>query len=364
LSNTFGSFLKVTTFGESHGGAVGAVIDGFPPQIPLSEEMIQVQLDRRRPGQNSISTPRNESDTVKIISGVENGITLGTPITLVVENRDKRPGDYCAETKVPRPSHADYTYLMKYGVKASSGGGRASARETVGRVAAGAAAEIFLRDRFGVEIVGFVSSVGNISAQISDMSYITRSIVDENPVRCPDSHIAELMEALIHEVKEEGDSIGGIVTCVCKNVPAGWGEPVFYKLEAALGAAMLSIPAVKGFEIGSGFEGAAMRGSEHNDLFVKKNHGDKAILGTLTNRSGGVLGGISNGEPICFRTAFKPAATISKEQITADYQGNETVLKSTGRHDPCVVHRAVPVVESMTALVLADTALMQMARRG
>ena len=350
--------MKVTTFGESHGGAVGAVLDGFPSQIPLSEDMIQIQLDRRRPGQSSISTPRNESDTVKIISGVENGITLGTPITLVVENRDKRPGDYSAENTIPRPSHADYTYLMKYGVKASSGGGRASARETVGRVAAGAAAEIFLKNRFGAEIVGFVSSVGEIKADISDYNALTRSIVDANPVRCPDPKSAKLMEELIHKVKDEGDSIGGIITCVCKNVPAGWGEPVFYKLEAALGAAMLSIPAVKGFEIGSGFDGAAMRGSEHNDLFVRKNNG----IGTLTNRSGGVQGGISNGELIYFRVAFKPVATISKEQKTTDYQGNETVLKSTGRHDPCVVHRAVPVVESMAALVLADMALMQTAR--
>jgi len=359
LSNTFGNFLKVTTFGESHGGAVGAVIDGFPSQIPLSEKEIQVQLDRRRPGQSSISTPRSESDTVKIISGVENGITLGTPITLVVENKDKRPDDYSGDNKIPRPSHADYTYMMKYGIKASSGGGRASARETVGRAAAGAAAEIFLKNRFGIEIVGFVSSVGNINAQISDINVLTRSIVDASPVRCPDPQSAKLMEDFIHKVKDEGDSTGGIVTCICKNVPAGWGEPVFYKLEAALGAAMLSIPAVKGFEIGSGFKSAAMRGSEHNDLFIRKNNG----IGTLTNRSGGVLGGISNGEPIYFRAAFKPVATISKEQITVDYEGNETVLKSTGRHDPCVVHRAVPVVESMAALVLADMALMQTARQ-
>ncbi|MDR2727880.1 MAG: chorismate synthase, partial [Chitinispirillales bacterium] len=313
----------------------------------------------RRPGQSSISTPRNESDTVKIISGVENGVTLGTPIALVIENKDKRQSDYSGENTIPRPSHADYTYMMKYGVKASSGGGRASARETVGRVAAGAAAEILLKNRFGVEIVGFVSSVGEISAQISDYGAITRSMVDANPVRCPDSKSAKLMEELIHKVKDEGDSIGGVVTCVCKNVPAGWGEPVFYKLEAALGSAMLSIPAAKGFEIGSGFEGAAMRGYQHNDMFIRKNN---AMIGTLTNRSGGVQGGISNGELIYFRTAFKPVATINREQITADYNGNETVLKSTGRHDPCVVHRAVPVIESMAALVLADMALMQAAR--
>ncbi|MDR0307953.1 MAG: chorismate synthase [Chitinispirillales bacterium] len=366
MSNTFGNCFKVTTFGESHGAAVGAVIDGFPPSIPISEKDIQPQLDRRRPGQSSISTQRNEADLVEILSGVENGLSLGTPITLVVKNKDKRPGDYAQDDTVPRPSHADYTYLMKYGIKADSGGGRASGRETIGRVAAGAAAEIFLRKNFGTEIVGFVSSVGKINAKGIDFNTVTRVMVDENPVRCPDLDAAKLMEELIHEVKNEGDSIGGVITCVCKGVPAGWGEPVFGKLEAALGAAMLSIPACKGFEIGSGFEGAAMRGSEHNDLFVRRdqrNMTDRSSpLRTLTNRSGGVQGGISNGELIYFRVPFKPAATISRDQKTADYQGNEIVLKSKGRHDPCVVHRAVPVVESMAALVLADMALGQAMR--
>jgi len=376
VSSTFGNYLRVTTFGESHGHAVGAVLDGFPANISLMEADIQAQLDRRRPGQSSITTPRCESDTLRILSGVENGKTLGTPIALVVENTDHRPRDY-STVAIPRPSHADYTYMMKYGVAASSGGGRASARETVGRVAAGAAAEIFLRERFGVEIVAFVSSVGGISAPVSydtgtpadnsvdengvnpiDINIITKDGVDRNPVRCPDPQSAKLMEDLIRNVRDDGDSIGGVVTCVCRRVPAGWGEPVFQKLEAQLAQAMMSIPASRGFETGAGFASAAMRGSEHNDLFVKKQNG----LGTLTNRSGGIQGGISNGEPIYFRVAFKPTATIGREQITADYQGNAAALKPKGRHDPCVLPRAVPIVESMAALVLADMALAQAAR--
>ena len=371
MSSTFGHYLRVTTFGESHGRAVGAVVDGLPSNIPMSEGAIQAQLDRRRPGQSALTTPRSESDTLRILSGVENGRTLGTPIALVVENTDQRPGDYAAPA-VPRPSHADYTYMAKYGVAAASGGGRASARETVGRVAAGAAAEIFLRGRFGVEIVAFVSSVGEIRAPVRDgagalvsaadayrdvdINTVTREMVDRNPVRCPDEKSAERMEKLIMEVKAGGDSVGGVVTCVCRRVPAGWGEPVFQKLDAMLAQAMMSIPASRGFEIGSGFAGTAMRGSDHNDMFVKKPGG----LGTITNRSGGVQGGISNGEPIYFRVAFKPTATIGREQVTADYDGNETTLKPAGRHDPCVLPRAVPVVEAMAALVLADMAIAQM----
>ena len=376
MSSTFGNYLRVTTFGESHGKAVGAVLDGFPANIPLTEADIQIQLDRRRPGQSSITTPRCESDILRILSGVEDGKTLGTPIAFVVENSDQRPNDYSTNA-LPRPSHADYTYMMKYGITASSGGGRASARETVGRVAAGAAAEIFLRGRFGVEIVAFVSSVGGISAPVRydtntpmdnlvdknfvnpiDINTINRGCVDQNPVRCPDPQSAKLMEELIKSVKDDGDSIGGVVSCVCRGVPAGWGEPVFQKLEAQLAQAMMSIPAAKGFEIGAGFASEAMRGSKHNDLFIKKPTG----LGTQTNRSGGIQGGISNGEPIYFRVAFKPTATIGKEQKTADYQGSETILKPAGRHDPCVLPRAVPVVESMAALVLADMALAQAAR--
>jgi chorismate synthase len=375
LSSTFGNYLRVTTFGESHGGAVGAVIDGFPANIPLTAGVIQIQLDRRRPGQSSITTQRDEADTVEILSGVENGRSLGTPIALVVKNKDQRPNDYAITNTIPRPSHADYTYMIKYGVTAKSGGGRASARETVGRVAAGAAAEIFLREKFGVEIVAFVSSTGDVSVGVDsgcsvnsgdsssknriDINTITRDIVDRNPIRCPDPQAAESMEKLIKRVRDDGDSIGGVITCVCRNVPAGWGEPVFQKLEAMLAQAMMSIPAAKGFEIGSGFAGAAMRGSEHNDPFTRGGGQcpPAAPLATKTNNSGGIQGGISNGAPIYFRVAFKPTATIGKEQITTDYQGNETVLKSAGRHDPCVTPRAVPVVESMAAIVLADMAL-------
>ena len=369
MSNVFGQNLRVTTFGESHGGAVGAVIDGFPANIELAEETIQTQLDRRRPGQSAITTRRGEADAVKIVSGIEDGRTLGTPIAMIVENKDHRPGDYASTSGIPRPSHADYTYRMKYGINAKSGGGRASARETIGRVAAGAAAEIFLREKFGVEIVAFVSSIGSIRAPVIsnpdadlindrnisgiNINSVTRGVVDQNPVRCPDQLSAALMEKLITQARDEGDSVGGVITCVCRNVPPGWGEPVFGKLEAVLAQAMMSIPAAKGFEIGSGFAGASMRGSEHNDPFVMKN----GRLGTKTNNSGGIQGGISNGEPIYFGIAFKPTATIEKEQITADYQGNETVLKSSGRHDPCVLPRAVPIVESMAALVLADMAL-------
>jgi chorismate synthase len=358
MSSTFGSCLRVTTFGESHGRSVGAVVDGLPAGIPLAGADIQAQLDRRRPGQSAITTPRGEADAVEILSGVEGGRTLGTPVALVVANRDKRPGDYDSIKNVPRPSHADYAYRAKYGICASSGGGRASARETVGRVAAGAVAEAFLRERHGVEIVAFVSSVGSVRENGVNLDTVARAAVDAYPVRCPAPDSAKAMETAILGAMGEGDSIGGVITCVCRNVPAGWGEPVFQKLEAMLAMAMLSIPAAKGFEIGVGFAGAAMRGSEHNDIFIKKQNG----LGTLTNMSGGIQGGISNGEPVYFRTAFKPTATIARPQTTADYDGNETVLKPAGRHDPCVVPRAVPVVESMAAIVLADMALAQSAR--
>jgi chorismate synthase len=371
LSSTFGNYLRVTTFGESHGGAAGAIVDGFPANIPLTAGDIQIQLDRRRPGQSSITTQRDETDTVEILSGVDNGRTLGTPIALIVKNKDQRPSDYASTNNIPRPSHADYTYMMKYGITAQSGGGRASARETIGRVAAGAAAEIFLREKFGVEIVAFVSATGNISIDTNsnaiDINTITRSIVDQTPVRCPDTQTAKSMEELIRQVRDNGDSIGGIITCVCRNVPAGWGEPVFQKLEATLAQAMMSIPAAKGFELGAGFAGAKMRGSEHNDLFIRQHTHTRRgelcspALTTKTNNSGGIQGGISNGEPIYFRVAFKPTATIGKEQITADYQGNETILKSAGRHDPCVTPRAVPVVESMAAIVLMNMALAQAA---
>ncbi len=359
MSSTFGTLFRVTTFGESHCTGVGAVVDGCPPGMALSEEDIQRQLDRRRPGQSKMATERQEADRVSIVSGVELGRTLGTPIALVVPNKDQRPGDYGEMAKVPRPSHADYTYEMKYGVRASSGGGRASARETIGRVAAGAIAEKYLKEAFGVEIVAWVSAVGSVDCPEIDLERITRDEVDATVVRCPDAAAAAAMEAEVLRARGDRDSVGGVVSCVCRNVPAGLGEPVFDKLEAKLAQAMLSLPAAKGFEIGSGFSGARMRGSAHNDPFVKK--GDR--LGTLTNFSGGVQGGISNGEPIWFRVPFKPVATIGRAQRTVDMQGEEVVLEAKGRHDPCVVPRAVPIVEAMAALVLVDLLLRQQMRR-
>ena len=358
MSSTFGTLFRVTTFGESHGKGVGAVVDGCPPGLAISEKDIQPQLDRRRPGQTHLTTDREEADRVIILSGVENGRALGTPIAMSVANKDQRPGDYAQMQSIPRPSHADYTYQMKYGIRTSSGGGRSSARETIGRVAAGAIAEKFLYQDNGIEIVAWVSSVGTITAGVIDENVITRTEVDKTPVRCPSQAEAEQMMQAIMAAKEAKDSLGGIVSCVCRNVPAGLGEPVFDKLEACLAQAMLSIPATKGFEIGSGFGGTRMTGSQHNDPFEKKG----VRLGTATNYSGGVQGGISNGEPIFFRVAFKPPATIGKAQNTADFEGKNTILEARGRHDPCVVPRAVPIVESMAALVIADLALQQRMR--
>jgi chorismate synthase len=359
MSSSIGTVFRVTTFGESHGKGVGAVIDGCPPGLALSEKDIQPQLDRRRPGQSRLTTDRDETDRVTILSGVENGRTLGTPVALCVANRDQKPGDYASMQSIPRPSHADYTYQIKYGIRASSGGGRSSARETVGRVAAGAIAEKFLFEDYGVEIVAWVSSVGTITASQIDETRITRKQVDETVVRCPNKQDADLMVQSITEAKEAKDSLGGIITCVCRNVPAGLGEPVFDKMEARLAQAMMSIPATKGFEIGSGFSGTRMTGSEHNDPFVKRGN----RLGTRTNYSGGIQGGISNGEPILLRVAFKPPATIGQAQRTVDFNGNETTLEAKGRHDPCVVPRAVPIVECMAALVIADMALRQRSRK-
>lgn len=356
MSSTFGTLFKVTTFGESHGKAVGAVVDGCPANLQLTEADIQPQLNRRRPGQSTITTPRDEADTVTILSGTENGITLGTPVALSVNNRDQRPADYGDTASVPRPSHADYTYLMKYGVRASSGGGRASARETIGRVAAGAIAEKWLKSRFGqVSIVAYVSSVSKITAPDLTASPLTRELVDANLVRCPDMATAQKMITAIEQARDEKDSLGGTVTCICRGFPAGLGEPVFDKLEAMLAQAMLSIPAVKGFEIGSGFAGTLMRGSQHNDVFIQKG----ARLGTKTNYSGGVQGGITNGEPVIFRIAIKPVATIGQPQQTIDLSGEAVTLEAKGRHDPCVLPRAIPIVEAMTALVLTDAALRQ-----
>ncbi len=359
MSSTLGSLFRVSTFGESHGIGVGAVVDGCPAGIQLDEADIQPQLDRRRPGQSDLTTPRQEADLVTILSGVENGLTLGTPIGLLVRNKDQRPGDYGDMTQVPRPSHADYTYQQKYGLRASSGGGRASARETIGRVAAGAIAEKILGETWGVDIVAWVSAVGEVVAEGIDVNAVSRQEVDSHPVRCPEAFAAGRMEQLVRDVLDSKDSVGGIVTCVCRNVPVGWGEPVFDKLEAKLAQAMLSLPATKGFEIGSGFAGTQMRGSQHNDPFVLK--GEK--LGTASNHAGGVLGGISSGEPVLFRVAFKPVATIGQSQQTVNFDGQPVTLEAKGRHDPCVVPRAVPIVESMAALVLIDLGLRQAARR-
>ena len=360
MSSTLGTLYKVTTFGESHCKGVGAVVDGCPPGLELTEADIQPQLTRRRPGQSDLSTPRQEADQVTIYSGTEFGRTLGTPIMLLVNNRDQRPQDYGEMSRIPRPSHADYTYQMKYGVRASSGGGRSSARETIGRVAAGAIAEKWLREQYGTEIVAWVSAVGDIEAPPADLERITRADVDQNIIRCPDAATALRMQDRVREVLEAKDSTGGILTCVCRNVPVGLGEPLFDKLEARLAQAMLSLPATKGFDIGSGFAGTRLRGSTHNDPFVRRGSG----LGTRTNHSGGVQGGISNGEPIVFRVAFKPVATIGLAQETVDFDGEPVTLEAKGRHDPCVVPRAVPIVEAMAALVLIDLALMQRARRG
>jgi chorismate synthase len=359
MSSTLGTLYTVTTFGESHCKGVGAIVDGCPPGLDLVEADIQQQLSRRRPGQSDLSTPRQEADQVTIYSGTEFGKTLGTPIMLLVHNKDQRPHDYGEMSRIPRPSHADFTYQMKYGTRASSGGGRSSARETIGRVAAGAIAEKWLHANYGTEIVAWVSSVGDIEAPPADIETISRAQVDAQIVRCPDAATAARMEARIKEVLEAKDSIGGILTCVCRRVPVGLGEPVFDKLEARLAQAMLSLPATKGFDIGSGFAGTRMRGSEHNDPFVKKESG----LGTRTNYSGGVQGGISNGEPIIFRVAFKPVATIGMAQETVDFDGEAVTLAAKGRHDPCVVARAVPIVESMAALVLIDLALQQRSRQ-
>ena len=358
MSSHLGTVLCLTSFGESHGKSVGGVLDGCPSNVSLTEAHLQSQLNRRRPGQSSLTTDREEADTVTLVSGVEDGRTLGTPIAFYVANRDQVPGDYERFRATPRPSHADFTYQAKYGTRSISGGGRASARETIARVAGGAIAERILMELAGVEIVAWVSAVGNIQAPDIDMQQISRGEVDRNPVRCPHPETAEKMIRNIQSLKEKRDSVGGIVNCVCRQVPAGLGEPVFGKMEAALAQAMLSIPATKGFEIGSGFSGTRMRGSEHNDRFVATEKG----LRTKTNFSGGIQGGITNGESIYFRVAFKPPATIGIAQKTVDFEGVETILKASGRHDPCVVPRAVPIVEGMAALVIADMLLLQKTR--
>ncbi len=357
MGNTFGHLFRITTWGESHGGGVGVVVDGCPPNLEITSREIQAELDRRRPGQSRITTQRREEDRVEILSGIFEGKTLGTPISLLVRNKDARSKDY-EEVRVKyRPSHADYTYQAKYGIRDWQGGGRASARETIGRVAAGAIARKILHQALGVEILAFVKRVRNLTAGV-DPDVVTRDQIESNIVRCPDPDIADRMIEQIEQARKDGDSLGGVVEAVARGVPPGLGEPVFDKLEADLGKAILSLPACKGFEVGSGFAGTKLTGSAHNDPFF--NDGDR--IRTRTNRSGGIQGGISNGENIVVRAAFKPTATILKSQETVDIHGNAATLSGRGRHDPCVLPRAVPMVESMIALVLADHHLLHKAR--
>jgi chorismate synthase len=347
VSNSYGTLFKITTFGESHGVAIGVIIDGCPAGLEIDELFVQSELSRRKPGQSKITTQRKEEDTFKILSGVFEGKSTGTPIAIVIENQDQRSKDYGHIENTFRPSHADFTYQEKYGIRDHRGGGRSSARETAARVAAGAIAKLLLKE-YSIEINAFVSQVGELKAP--HYSLLDFSKTEDNIVRCPDPAMAEKMIALIDQVRLDRDTIGGIVTCVIKNTPVGLGEPVFDKLHAELGKAMLSINAVKGFEYGSGFEGVQLRGSQHNDEF----YNDQGKIRTKTNHSGGVQGGISNGEDIYFNVAFKPVATIMQDQQTVDKDGNEAVVSGKGRHDPCVVPRAVPIVEAMAALVVVD----------
>ncbi len=360
MGNTFGHLFRVTTFGESHGGGVGVVIDGCPPRLEISAEEIQLELDRRRPGQSKITTPRKEADTCEILSGIFEGKTLGTPIAILVRNKDTRPQDYDEMSQTYRPSHADATYDAKYGIRNWQGGGRSSARETIGRVAAGAIAKKILKQVAGVEIVGYVKRIKDLEG-IVDPDTVTLEQVESNIVRCPDAECAERMIERIEQIGRSGDSIGGVVECVARNMPKGLGEPVFDKLEADLAKGVMSLPASKGFEIGSGFAGTLLTGSEHNDEFYTDEMG---AVRTVTNRSGGIQGGISNGEQIILRVAFKPTATIRKEQRTVTRTGVETILAAKGRHDPCVLPRAVPMVEAMVALVLCDHLLRHQGQCG
>ncbi|MDE0738726.1 MAG: chorismate synthase [Planctomycetota bacterium] len=358
MGNTFGKIFQISTWGESHGPAVGVTIDGCPAGVPIDEEAIQVELDRRRPGQSDITTPRSEDDRLEVLSGVFEGISTGAPILLMVRNKDARPQAYDHLKDVYRPSHADYTYQAKYGHRDHRGGGRSSARETIGRVAAGAIARRILADSAGVELVAYVRRIHDIEAAI-DAASVTRAAVESNAVRCPDSAAAEKMIERIKQLRKEGDSAGGLVELVARGLPVGLGEPVFDRLEADLAKAMLSLPATKGFEVGSGFDGTRLTGSAHNDAFYKD--GDE--VRTRSNNSGGVQGGISNGEDLVCRIAFKPTATINKEQETVSTSGEETVLKARGRHDPCVLPRAVPIVEAMAALVLVDHWFLDRSRK-
>jgi chorismate synthase len=363
MPNTFGHLLRVTTFGESHGNGIGAVVDGCPAGLPIDLAAIQQDLDRRRPGQSALTTSRREPDTVRLLSGVHNGQSLGTPICLLLDNTDAKPSDYLSTASAYRPSHADFTYQAKYGVAASSGGGRASARETAARVAAGGVARAILRHFGETDILAFVSQVHHVVADLQPLDAataecLTREQVEVNPVRCPDPVAAPRMQACIEAARDAQDSVGGVITCIARGVPAGWGEPVFDKLEAELARAMLSLPACKGFEVGSGFAGTQLFGSQHNDAFYH----DGARVRTRTNNSGGIQGGISNGEPIVIRVAFKPTSTLGQAQNSVDRGGQPTQITARGRHDPCVLPRAVPIVEAMMALVLADHCLRQRAQ--
>ena len=360
MASSFGQLFRISTWGESHGGGVGVVVDGCPPRLSLSAADIQPDLDRRRPGQSKIVTPRKESDTVQILSGISSdGRTLGTPICLWVKNEDQRSEAYHEMKDKFRPSHADYTYFAKYGIRAWEGGGRSSARETIGRVAAGAIAKKILREQFGVEILAYVKQVQKIIGHVNPDT-VTFQDVEANIVRCPDAAAALKMIRLIERTRNAGNTVGGVVEGLARGVPAGWGEPVFDKLEADLAKAMLSLPACKGFESGDGFAGALLTGLEHNDPIRMKN--GKVV--TTTNRSGGIQGGISNGETVFFRTAFKPVATVMHEQDTVDMSFHNTTIKGRGRHDACVLPRAVPMVEAMAALVLVDHALRQRGQCG
>lgn len=350
--NTFGNLFKITTFGESHGNAIGLIIDGFPSNIEINYDWIKSDLEKRKPGQSKITTQRKENEEFEILSGVFENKSTGTPIAVIIRNQDQRSGDYSHIANSYRPSHADYTYQEKYGIRDYRGGGRSSARETAARVIGGSFAKMFL-DKFNIQINAYVSQVGNIKTEknYKDLDF---NLIESNIVRCPDLDVSDKMINFIDDIRKQGDTIGGVITCVIQNVPVGIGEPVFNKLHAELGKAMLSINAVKGFEYGSGFDSVNMRGSEHNDLFYNENNKTK----TITNYSGGIQGGISNGEDIYFRTAFKPVATIMQAQKTVDINGNEVEIKGKGRHDPCVVPRAVPIIEAMSALVIADYILI------
>lgn len=355
--STFGNIFKITTFGESHSKAVGVVVDNFPSNFEINFDDIQKQLNRRKPGQSDITTPRKENDIFTVLSGVENGKSLGSPICFMVQNEDTKPEDYKQHELVPRPSHADFTYLWKYGIHASSGGGRSSARETIGRVIGGALAEQILK-LHNIEIVAYVSQIGNIKLENDINNTVSRDLVDKFKTRCPDASTDAKMEEYILDLKNKGDSVGGKVSCVIRNCPRGLGEPVFNKLEALLAKAMLSIPATKGFEIGSGFSCVEMNGSTHNDPWLYDTD-----FYTETNNNGGVIGGISNGEDIYFSVAFKPPATILMDQKTSKLNGEETILKAKGRHDPCVVPRAIPIVEAMASLVLLDLLYFQKVKK-